>query len=127
LELEQCEKCPYLPLCIGECSFDRKEGNPCTFGSLTDQCWARFINAYVVKRLLNRLNTKGFSSDEDSSINIDDLIMGKYGDKYNKFINNAQSTYLLSDLNALAEKNGIALNDEDGELLLQLIQPTELA
>jgi uncharacterized protein len=127
LELEQCEKCPYLPLCLGECCFDRKEGNPCTFGSLTDECWARFINAYVVKRLLNRLKTKGFSSGSDGSINADDLIMGKYGDRYNKFIHNAQSTYELGDLKALAEKNGAVLNDEDAELLLQLIQPTELA
>ncbi len=127
LENEQCEKCPYLPLCIGECAFDRKEGNPCTFGSLTEQCWAKFINAYVVKRLLNRLKTKGFSSAGDNRIDLDDLILGKYNDKLNKFIHNAQSTYLLDDLTALAEKYHIDLNEEDEELLLQLFQPTELA
>ncbi len=127
LESAQCEQCPYLPICIGECAYDRKEGNPCTFGSLTDQCWAQFINAYVVKRLLNRLKTTGFSSAGDNSINMDDLIMGKYGDKVTQFINNAASTYYLDDLAALAEKYHITLNEEDEELLLQLIQPTELA
>ncbi len=127
LEVEQCEKCPYLPLCIGECAYDRKESNPCTFGSLTEQCWAQFINAYVVKRLLNRLKTTGFSSTGDSGISIDDLIMGKYGDRLNRFINNAESTDTLEELSALAEKYHLSLNEEDEELLLQLIQPTELA
>lgn len=127
LEIEPCEKCPYLPLCIGECTYDRKEGNPCLFGSLTDECWARFINAYVVKRLMSRLKTTGFSSGGDNGINMEDLIMGKYGDRLNQFIHNAQSTYLLGHLSALAEKYNISLNEEEKELLLQLIQPTELA
>lgn len=127
MENEHCEKCPYLPLCIGECAFDRKEGNPCTFGSLNDKCWALFLNAYVIKRLLNRMEIKGFSSSEDNAINLDDLIMGKYGDTLNQFIHNAQSTYYLDDLTALAEKYHISLNEEDEKLLLQLIQPTELA
>lgn len=127
MESEPCVKCPFLPICIGECSFDRKEGNPCIFGSLTDECWGKFINAYVVKRLLDRLKTKGFSSVGDNRIDLDDLIMGKYNEKLNKFIHNAQSTYLLGDLTALAEKYQIDLNEEDAELLLQLIQPTELA
>jgi uncharacterized protein len=127
LENEQCEKCPYLPICIGECSFDRKEGNPCTFASLKDECWAQFINAYVVKRLLNRLKTKGFSSEGAGRIDLDDLIMGKYNGKLSKFIDNAQSTYQLEDLTALAKTYQIDLNEEDEELLLQLIQPTELS
>ncbi len=127
LENDGCEKCPYLPLCVGECAFDRKEGNPCTFGSLTEQCWAQFINAYVVKRLLNRLNTKGFSTSGDNGINMDDLIMGKYSDQLNQFINNAQSTDYIDDLAALAEHYHITLSDEDEKLLLQLIRPTELA
>ena len=127
IELEQCEKCPYLPLCIGECAYDRKEGNPCTFGSLTDECWSQFINAYVVKRLLNRLKVSGFSSGGDNSINVDDLIMGKYGGKLNQFIRNAESTDTLEDLSSLAEKYHISLNEEDEELLLQLIRPTDLA
>lgn len=127
LENEQCEKCPFLPLCTGECAYDRRAGNPCTYGSLTEECRARYINAYVVKRLLNRLETNGFSNTGENGIIIDDLIMGRYNDKMIQFINNAQSTYLLEDLTALAVKNGISLNEEDEELLLQLIQPTELA
>lgn len=127
LEIEPCEKCPYLPLCAGECTYDRKEGNHCIFASLTEQCWSQYINAYVVKRLLNRLKTTGFTSNGENNINMDDLIMGKYGDRMNQFIYNAQSTYLLGHLSALAEKNHISLNEEDAELLLQLIQPTELA
>ncbi len=127
LELEQCEPCPYLPLCIGECTYDRKEGNPCTFGSLTDQCWSQFINAYVVKRLLNRLRTAGFSSSAGRGIDVDGLIMGKYDDRMNEFIRNAELTYTLEDLSSLAEKYHITLNEEDEELLLQLIQPTDLA
>lgn len=126
-EAAKCEECPYLPLCIGECAHDRKEGNPCTFESLSEHCWEQVINAYVIKRLLNRLNTRGFSSTGDNSINMDDLTMGKYGDTYSKFIYNAQSTYYRDDLTALAEKNNISLNNKDAELLLQLIQPTELA
>lgn len=125
LELEQCEKCPYLPLCVGECAYDRKEGNACTFGSLTEECWAQFVNAYVVKRLLNRLKTDGFTSGVNG-INVDRLIMGKFDDKLNRFIRNAESTYTLEDLSALAEKYNISLNEEEEELLLQLIQPTGL-
>ncbi|MEL7656679.1 MAG: radical SAM protein [Bacillota bacterium] len=127
IEEESCEQCPYLPICYGECIFDRREGNPCTYGSLLEKCWAQFINAYVVKRLLNRLKTKGFSLSGGKGINIDQLIMGKYDKKINKFINNAASTYLLGDLAALAEKNDIHMSSEDMNLLLQLIQPTELA
>jgi len=127
LELEQCEKCPYLPLCIGECAYHRKEGNPCTFGSLTEQCWSQFINAYVIKRLLNRLKTPGFTSAEGGGINVDDLIMGKNDVRVDEFIRNAEFIYNLEDLTALAEKYHISLNEEDEELLLQLIQPTDLA
>lgn len=125
-ETEPCESCPYLPICIGECAFERKETFPCTFGSLEEKCWGQFLNAYVVKRLLNRLKTTGFSINGDSGINIDQLIMGKYDEKATKFIHNAASTYLLGDLAALAEKNDIHMSSEDMELLLQLIQPTEL-
>lgn len=124
---EDCAKCPYLPVCFGECSFDRRENRPCLFGSLTDDCWAKCINAYVVKRLLNRLNTSGFTSAGGQSFSMDDLIMGQYEEKAAKFISNAASTYLLGDLRALAEKNSLSLSDEDAKLLLQLIQPTELA
>jgi len=53
--------------------------------------------------------------------------MGKYGDKVTQFIHNSASTDYLDDLTALAEKYHISLNEEDEELLLQLIQPTELA
>lgn len=91
------------------------------------QLWARLVNAYVVKQLLNCLKVEGFSSKGDDSINMDDLIMGRYGEKYDQFLHNAPSTYCLGDLSALAEKNHISLNTEDGELLLQLIQPTGLA
>lgn len=91
------------------------------------QLWARLINAYVVKQLLNCLKVAGFSSKGNDSINMEDLIMGRYGEKYNQFLRNAQSTYCLGDLSALAEKNHIALSAEDEELLLQLIQPTGLA
>ena len=127
MEEEACEHCPYLPICYGECILDRKESNSCTYGPILERCWAQFLNAYVVKRLLNRLKTKGFSLNGGNGINIDQLIMGKYGEKINKFINNAASTYLLGDLAALAEKNEIHLSKEDAELILQLIQPTELA
>lgn len=127
MELELCEECPYLPICFGECAYDRKVGNSCTFGSVEEKCWAQFVNAYVIKRLLNRLRSKGFSETGEHGIGIDDLIMGKYDVKFNKFINNAASTYLLGDLIALAEKNSVHLSTSDAELLLQLIQPTELA
>lgn len=122
---EQCQECPYLPLCIGECKNGQKLGNACVFRSLTDSCRERYLNAYVAKRILRRMEgTHHYGSK--STFLLDDLIMGKYGDRYRQFISNAQSTYLLGDLKILAEKNGIALSSGEGELLLQLIQPTEL-
>ena len=126
MESELCENCPFLPICIGECAYDRREGNPCAFASLEEECWAQFLNAYVVKRLLNRLKTEGFFNG-DNEINMEKLLMGRYDEHIAKFIKNAASTYMLGDLIALAQKNSITLNHEDGELLLQLIQPTELA
>ncbi len=125
-EFALCENCSFLPICIGECAYDRKAGNPCTFASIEEECWAQFLNAYVLKRLLNRLKTQGFSSDRENSISIDEFIMGRYDEKINQFICNAASTYMLGDLSALAEKNNINLSDDDATLLLQLIQPTEL-
>ncbi len=126
MESELCENCPFLPICIGECAYDRREGNPCAFASLEEECWSQFLNAYVVKRLLNRLKTEGFFNG-DNGINIEKLLMGRYDEHIVKFIKNAASTYMLGDLIALADKYSITLDHEDGELLLQLIQPTELA
>ena len=126
VDLEPCEQCPFLPICIGECAYDRKEGKSCIFGSLTEECRARYINAYVVKKLLNRLKTEGFSSDQEGG-RIEELLMGDYDEVTEKFIRNAESTYMLGDLVALAEKYKINLQNEELELLLQLIQPTELA
>lgn len=91
------------------------------------QLWARIINVYAVKQLLNRLKISGFSSEGIGGINLEDLLMDRYGEKYDQFLRNAQSTYCTGDLSALAEKNHIALSAEDEELLLQLIQPTGLA
>ena len=127
LEQEPCQNCSYLPLCFGECTYDRSHGYPCTFASLTDECWSGYVNAYVLKRMLKSLGIKGFSAREENGTGMENLIMGRFDDRYAKFISNAQSVYLLGDLTALAEKNGIVLNSGDSELLLQLIQPTELS
>lgn len=125
MDLELCEPCPFLPVCIGECAADRKEGRPCVFGSLTEECKAQYINAYVVKRLLNRLKAEGFPSAREGG-KMDAFIMGEYDELTAKFIRNAASTYMLGDLTALAENNKMNLTNEELELLLQLIQPTEL-
>lgn len=126
MELALCEECPFLPVCIGECAHDRKEGRPCIFGSLSEECKAQYINAYVVKRLLNRLKTEGFSSANEGG-RLDQFIMGDYDEATAKFIRNAASTYMLGDLISLAEKSKMDFSSDELELLLQLIQPTELA
>lgn len=126
MELALCEGCPFLPVCIGECAYDRKEGRPCIFGSLSEACKAQYINAYVVKRLLNRLQTVGFST-ANAGGRIDEFIMGDYDEAAAKFLRNAASTYMLGDLIALAEKSKMDYSNDELQLLLQLIQPTELA
>ncbi|MBR0599073.1 radical SAM/SPASM domain-containing protein [Sinanaerobacter chloroacetimidivorans] len=121
-----CEECKFLPICYGECGFDRNSENPCTYQEVGDENWSSLINAYVVKRMLNRLKVRGMLGKEEETISIDDLIMGKLEGRMNEFISKASDIYRLDNLIALGRKYGVALSEEDAALLMQLMQPTEL-